>query len=92
VHFILTGQKGTIVSLVITEKNKESFSQSDAVAVMRASGISIYRDREGILEIAGFESDKYLAYVVSNLDRAGNLNVASLMAPVVYRHLHKLEL
>ena len=92
VHLILTGKKGAIVSLVITEKNNESFSQSDAVAVMKASGIPIYRDRQGILEVAGFESDKYLAYVVSNLDRASNLNVASLMAPVVYNHLHKLEL
>jgi len=92
IHLILTGEKGAIVSLVITEKNNESFSQSDAVTVIRASGIPIYRGRQGILEIAGFESDKYLAYVVSNLDRATNLNVASLMAPVVYNHLHKLEL
>lgn len=69
VHLILTGKEGTIVSLVITEKNNESFSQSDAVAVIRASGIPIYRGRQGILEIAGFESDKYLAYIVSNLDR-----------------------
>src|SRR5439155_21744696 len=45
VHLILTGKKGAIVSLIITEKNNESFSQSDAVAVMRASGIPIYRDR-----------------------------------------------
>jgi anti-sigma factor (TIGR02949 family) len=92
VHLILTGKKGAIVSVVITEKNNESFRQSDAVAVMRASGIPIYRDRQGILEVAGFESDKYLGYVVSNLDRATNLDVASLMAPVVYNHLHKLEL
>jgi putative zinc finger protein len=92
VHLILTGKNGAIVSLVITEKNKESFSQSDAVAVVRSSGIPIYRDRQGILEVAGFESDKYFAYVVSNLDRAENLNVASAMAPVVYNHLHKLEL
>jgi anti-sigma factor RsiW len=92
IHLILTGDRGAILSLVITEKNNESFSQSDAVAVMRASGIPIYRARQGMLEIAGFESDKYLAYVVSNLDRTTNLNVASLMAPIVYSHLHKLEI
>jgi hypothetical protein len=92
VHLILTGKNGAIVSLVITEKNKESFSESDAVAVIKSSDIPIYRDRQGILEIAGFESDKYFAYVVSNLDRTANLNVASVMAPVVYNHLHKLEL
>jgi len=92
VHLILTGKNGVLLSIVMTEKNNESFSQSDAVAVMRASGIPIYRGRQGVLEIAGFESDKYLAYVVSNLDRAANLNVASVMAPIVFNHLHKLEI
>jgi hypothetical protein len=90
-HFILTGDNGAILSLVITEKNNESFTRADAVAVLSASGIPVYRDRQGIMEIAGFESDKYLAYVVSNLDRPANLNVASLVAPIVYEHLRKLE-
>ena len=92
IHLILTGNNGIILSLVITEKNNESFTQADAIAVMKASGIPIYRDRQGTLEIAGFESDKYLAYIVSNLDRDANLKVAALMAPVVYNHLHRLEL
>ena len=92
IHLILTGNKDTILSLVITEKRNESFTQAGAPAVMNASGIPIYRDRQGILEIAGFESGKYLAYVVSNLDRDSNLNVASAMAPIVYSHLHRVEL
>jgi anti-sigma factor RsiW len=92
IHFILTGNNGTILSIVMTEKNNESYAQTDAVAVVEASGVRIYRDRQGSLEIAGFESGKYLAYVVSNLDRDGNLNVASLMAPIIYSHLHNLEL
>ena len=92
IHLILTGSKDTILSLVITEKMNESFTQADAVAVMKASDIPIYRDRQGILEIAGFESDKYIAYVVSNLDQDSNLNVASVLAPSVYSHLHRLEL
>ena len=92
IHLILTGNQGAILSLIITEKNNESFNQSEMVEVMRASGIPIYRSRQGVLEVAGFESNKYLAYVVSNLDRATNLNVASLMAPVIFNHLHGLEL
>ena len=91
IHLILTGSEDRILSVVITEKKNESFMQTDAVAVMKASGIPIYRDRQGKYEIAGFESDKYMAYVVSNLDRDSNLNVASALAPVVYRHLHRLE-
>jgi anti-sigma factor (TIGR02949 family) len=97
IHFILTGDKGILLSLVITKKKStetvnESFAQADAEAVVRASGIPIYREHQGILEVAGFESDKYLAYIVSNLDRDKNLNVASALAPVVYDHLHKLEI
>ena len=92
IHLILTGNKDTILSLVITEKKNESFTQAEAVAVMKTSGIPIYRDRQGKLEIAGFESDKYMAYVVSNLDRESNLNVASALAPIVYGHLHRLEI
>jgi len=76
---------------VITEKRGESLAQADAVAVINASGLPIYRDRQGILEVAGFESDKYLAYVVSNLNHNSNLNVASTIAPLVYSHLHRLE-
>jgi hypothetical protein len=91
IHFILTGNEGRILSLVITEKQNESFTQADAIAVMKASGIPIYQDRQGKYEIAGFESDKYMAYVVSNLDRYSNLTVASALAPIVYDHLHRLE-
>jgi len=92
VHLIFTGNKGAILSLVITEKNGESFSKADAVAVMNASGIPIYEDRQGVLEIAGFESDRYLAYIVSNLDRDASLGIASQVAPMVHDHLHRLEL
>ena len=91
IHIILTGNEQRILSLVITEKKNESFTQADAVAVMKASGISIYQDRQGKYEIAGFESGKYMAYVVSDLDRDSNLNVASALAPIIYDHLHRLE-
>jgi hypothetical protein len=89
----MTGSKGSILSLVVTQKqNGETFTEADAVSVMKASGVDIYQDRQEDLEIAGFESEKYLAYVVSNLDRDANLNLASSLAPVIYEHLHRLEL
>jgi anti-sigma factor (TIGR02949 family) len=93
VHILMTGSKGSILSLVVTQKqNGETFTEADAVSVMKASGVDIYQDRQEDLEIAGFESEKYLAYVVSNLDRDANLNLASSLAPVIYEHLHRLEL
>ena len=91
VHVILTGGKGTILSLVITEKNGEAFNRADIAATMVASGVPLYRAYEGQLQIAGFETDRYLAYVVSNLDRDGSLKVASDLASPVYEFLHRLE-
>jgi len=93
VHMILSGRNDAILSLVITEKRAgESFSQAEAVAVIKAAGVPVYRDALGKYEIAGFESNNYLAYVVSNLDVQSNLNIASKVAPVVHDHLHNLEL
>jgi anti-sigma factor (TIGR02949 family) len=91
VHLILTGKDGALLSVVITEKQNESFAQADAVAVMKAAGVPVYRGRQGTLEIAAFESGKYLAYIVSNLDSKSNLNVASAIVPLVHEHLRNLE-
>jgi len=91
VHLILTGQNGSILSLVITEKKGESFSRADLVAATQASGIPVYGYSEDRLEIAGFETSQFLAYVVSNLDWAGNLKVASTIAPSVSDYLRRLK-
>lgn len=90
-HLILTAQDGTLLSVIVTEKQNESFSDAHAIALARTSEIPIYGDRQGVLEVAGFESEKYLAYVISNLDHTANLDMAASLAPVVYNHLRNLE-
>ena len=90
VHLILTGEQGAILSLVITEKNGEEFTRGDIAATLEASGVPLYRTRQGQLEIAGFETNRYLAYVVSNLPKDANLQVASTLAPPVSDYLQKL--
>jgi hypothetical protein len=90
VHLILTGQNGAILSLVITEKNGETFTRADLAATVQASGVSVYSASQGQLEIAGFETHRFLAYVVSNLDHDANLKVASTLAPSVHEYLRQL--
>jgi anti-sigma factor (TIGR02949 family) len=92
VHFIVQGEGDILLSLVITEKQGESFTQADARAVMKAAGVPVYHGHQGQLEIAGFETEKYLGYVVSNLDRAENLRIAEALVPSVHDHLQKLSL
>ncbi|HEX4999168.1 MAG TPA: zf-HC2 domain-containing protein [Terriglobia bacterium] len=94
IHVILKGQSDTLLSLVVTRKEREgeSFSREEAVAVLNAADVPVYATHEGQLEIAGFETEHFLAYVVSNLERADNLRVAETLAPAVREHLARLEL
>jgi Putative zinc-finger len=90
VHIILTGDKGVILSLVITKKSGEALDHANIVATLQASGVPVYSANQGQLEIAAFETSRYLAYVVSNLDRDNNLKVASKLAVPVHQYLSRL--
>ncbi len=89
VHLIATGRNGAILSLIITRKNDEAFPRARLAAAIQASGVSIYHDNQANLEIAGFETNHFLAFVASNLDREGNLKVASTLAPSIYQFLQR---
>jgi hypothetical protein len=92
VHLIATGENNTILSLVITEKTKgETFARPGIRAAVNASGIPIYHDNQEHLEIDGFETNRFLAFVVSNLDRESNMQAASNLAPSVYQFLRHVE-
>jgi hypothetical protein len=92
VHLIATGENRVILSLVITEKQGEAFTRAQVAAAVKAGGVPVYRDNQEQLEIAGFETDRFLAFVVSNLDGDANLTVASSLAPSVYQFLRRIEI
>ena len=58
-----------------------------AADVIESSGVSIREARIKGLEIAGFETRDYLAFVVSDLGRKENLQIASTLAPAVRKFL-----
>ncbi len=82
IHLILR-QGEAVLSLVITKKDGEAFSETDAAEVAGASGIRLHQARLQDLQVAGFESRDYLAFVVSNLSEEDNLQIASTIAPSV---------
>jgi hypothetical protein len=43
------------------------------------------------LEIAGFETNRFLLFVISDLDHDGNVKVASDLVPPIYEFLLRLE-
>ena len=91
VHVILTGPKQEILSLIVTEKTNETFSNADLASTHQVSDVPLYMSSQGQMQVAGFETKHYLAYVISNLDRSGNLKVASSLAPSVYNFLRQLD-
>lgn len=84
VHLILKNEQAT-VSVVVTRKDGESFSQ--ASDVIKAAGVAVHQSRMDNFEVAGFETRDYLAFVVSNLPRDKNSMIAALIAPAVRDYL-----
>ena len=90
VHLILKSPQ-TALSLVVTKKNGESFTQNHVAAILESAGVPIFGAHMSNLEVAGFETRDYLAFVVSDLSREDNLQIASALAPPVQAFLSKLS-
>lgn len=83
----LTLRKGnSVLSLVIAHKNPGE-SMAGLTAARSVAGVAIYQARAERYQVAGFETGDYLAFVISELDRGRNLDVAAALAPGVKRVL-----
>ncbi len=87
VHFITRGQ-GTILSVILTERNGASLPKGKFLASAESAGLSIYEDHLSGMEIAGFESAQYFAFVASDLSQHQVLQVARELAPALNEKLH----
>lgn len=79
VHMILQSEKGK-VSLVITRKQDgESLADREG-AVATVEGIPIYQASLEGYKVAGFDADRFLVYVASDLPDEANLTMISAIA------------
>lgn len=90
VHLIMRRQQ-EVVSLVVTRKNGESFPAGAAGAAMNAAGIPVYEASWHNLQVAGFETSSYLAFVISNEAKRENEQIASSLIPGVGDFLKNAE-
>ena len=79
-----------LMSLVIARKERGESLDSLAPA-LRASGANVYQAAAQQYEIDGFETDAYLAFVVSDLNAKSNLQIAASLAPSVHAFLSKAQ-
>lgn len=90
IHLILKSPR-TALSLVVAKKNGESFTEAQTAAAREVAGVPIFDARMKNFEVAGFETGDYLAFIVSDLSREDNLQMASALAPPVQAFLSKLN-
>ncbi len=91
VHFITRGQS-TIVSVILTERNGASLPTGKILASAESAGLNIYQDHLSGMEIAGFQSAQYFAFVVSDLSQRQMLQLAQGLAPALNEKLHTTAL
>ncbi len=85
VHLTMSNGRN-LMSLVITRKEKNE-SLAALVPSLTASGVRIYQAAAQQYEIAVFETEDYLAFVVSDLNTKDNLQVAGNLASSVQAFL-----
>jgi hypothetical protein len=86
VHFIARGE-GSILSVIFTRRNGESFPTGRFLAVTAPAGVDLYRARLGGFSVAGFESREYFGFVVSSLDLNQTSKIAASLAPAARQTL-----
>src|SRR5438128_6296086 len=87
VHFITRGH-GTILSVILTERNGAALPRANLLLSEDSRGLGIYKDHLSGMEIAGFESRQYFAFVVSALNAKEVLQLARGLAPALNETLH----
>jgi len=87
VHFITRGH-GTILSVILTERNGAALPRDKLLPSADSDGLGIYQDHLRGMEIAGFESGQYFAFVVSDLNQKELLQLARGLAPALNETLH----
>jgi hypothetical protein len=85
VHLTLSNGSN-LLSLVITRKQAGESLQA-LKASDRPSGVPVYQAAAQNYDVAGFETDQFLAFVVSDLGAKQNLKIADNLVPAVHQFL-----
>lgn len=86
VHFIARG-RGTILSVILTKRDGEALPAEAHLVTETAVGVSLYENHLEGMDVAGFETNDYFGFVVSDLGQDGVLQIAAALAPTVRTQL-----
>ncbi len=80
VHFIARGQ-GTILSVILTKREGVSLPAGRFLAAGASDGIHLYEAKLEGASVAGFETNNYFGFVVSDLGQDEMTKLAAALAP-----------
>jgi anti-sigma factor (TIGR02949 family) len=89
VHLLLKNQRGHLLSLILTKKQQAESLLADGSG--DKTKLLLYQGRALNFEVAGFEANAYLGFVVSDFERDQNLLIASRLAPAVHNFISLLQ-
>lgn len=81
-----------LLSVIITRREAgETFQTGDLKPVLEAAGVPVYAALADQFEIAGLETDQFLAFVISNMRRDENLRIAQALTPSLTEFLSAVQ-
>jgi anti-sigma factor (TIGR02949 family) len=82
VHFIARG-RGTILSVILTKREGESLPAGRFLAARAPGGADLYKAKLEDMSVAGFETNEYFGFVVSDLGEDEMVQLAVSLAPAL---------
>ena len=82
VHFIARGQ-GTILSVILTKREGESLPVGRFMVAGAPTGVDLFKAKLKGMSVAGFETNQYFGFVVSDLGQDEMVQLAASLAPAL---------
>lgn len=92
VHLVLKRGSQLLSVVLAVKQDGESFHTEQLIPALTNAGIPFYQAGAQRFQIAAFESDRHLIYIVSDLSPAENLRTMTAMGPELKDYLNKLAL
>jgi len=86
VHFIALGH-GTILSVILTRRQGEALPGEARLVAETVDGMRLYKSHLSGMDVAGFETNNYFGFVISDLGQNEVLHIAAALAPALRNQL-----
>ena len=92
IHLALKRGPELLSVVLAVKQDGESFKTEELIPALTEAGIPFYQSGVQRFQIAAFESQRHLIYVISDLPQAQNMQTMTAMGPELKDYLDKLTL